>query len=563
MNDYKNARKELAGLISADLKEITYVLYKKRIEDSYISFEIPKKNGEPRVINTPNDKLKRIQRKLNGKLYKIHIDYITQNRIKTSISHGFEKNKSIITNAYRHKNKKYLLNIDISDFFSSFNFGRVQGYFYKSREFMFSKEVATLIAQLVCYKGKLPQGAPTSPIISNLIFNIVDLKILELATKYRLNYTRYADDMSFSTNNKVFEKEYLDFIQELSDLLEKNGFEINQNKTRLEYCSSKQEVTGLTVNKKINASQKFIKKTRAMANQLYKTNSFQIDGEDGNLNQLEGRFSFINQLDLLNNKLEYRAIKKKTNKKFISGLNTREKQYQYFLFYKYFFRPSKPTIVTEGKTDILHIKSALMKYCDRYPKLITKVTDKKYEFKIYFLNKTRRLNYFLGISGDGADTMKNIWNFYNGKNNYKNIYEYIKNKSQAESPNKVNPVILLFDNEQKSEKPLKTFLKYTGVNLATNQIFKQLKANVFLQTIPLANSLEECEIEDLYQKEVLNVIINGKKFCRDAEYDSEKYYGKNIFSMYIMKHYNEVDFSNFLPILDSINNLIESLLKEV
>lgn len=556
MNDYKNARKELAGLISVDLKEITYVLYKKRIENSYVSFEIPKKNGEPRVIDTPNDKLKRIQRKLSEKLYKIHIDYITKNRIKTSISHGFEKNKSIITNAYRHKNKKYLLNIDISDFFSSFNFGRVQGYFYKSREFMFSKEVATLIAQLVCYKGKLPQGAPTSPIISNLIFNIVDLKILELAIKYRLNYTRYADDMSFSTNNKVFEKEYLNFIQELSDLLEKNGFEINQNKTRLEYCSSKQEVTGLTVNKKINASQKFIKKTRAMANQLYKTNSFKIDGEDGTLNQLEGRFSFINQLDWLNNKLEYRVIKKKTNKKFISGFNTREKQYQYFLFYKYFFRPSKPTIVTEGKTDILHIKSALMKYCDRYPKLITKVKDEKYEFKVYFLNKTKRLNYFFGISGYGADTMKNIWNFYNGKNNYKNIYEYIKNKSQVESSNKVNPVILLFDNEQKSEKPLKTFLKYTGVNLENNQIFKQLKANVFLQTIPLANSLEECEIEDLYQKEVLNAIINGKKFCRDAECDSEKYYGKHIFSMYIMKHYNKVDFSNFLPILDSINSLI-------
>lgn len=556
MNDYRIARKELARLISVDLKDITYVLYKTRVENSYSSFEIPKKNGEPRVIDTPEGKLKWIQRKLSEKLYQVHSNYMTKNGIKTSVSHGFEKNKSIITNAYRHKNKKYLLNIDISNFFSSFNFGRVQGYFYKSREFMFTKEVATIIAQLVCYKGKLPQGAPTSPIISNLIFNIVDLQILALAKKYRLNYTRYADDMSFSTNNKVFEKEHINFIQELSDLLVKNGFEINQNKTRLEYCSSKQEVTGLTVNNKINASQKFIKNTRSMVNQLYKTNSFQIDGADGTLNQLEGRFSFINQLDWINNKLEYRTTKKKTNKKFISGLNTREKQYQYFLFYKYFFRPSKPTIVTEGKTDILHIKSALMKYCDRYPNLITKVKDGKYEFKVYFLNKTKRLNYFLGISSDGADTMKNIWNFYDGKNNYKNIYEYIKNKNQVKSLNIVNPVILLFDNEQKSEKPLKNFLKYTGANLEINQIAKQLKANLFLQTIPLVNSLEECEIEDLYQKEVLNVTINGKKFCRDAEADSEKYYGKHFFSMYIMKHYNEVDFSNFLPILDSINSLI-------
>ena len=84
---------------------------------------------------------------------------------------------------------------------------------------------------------------------------------------------------------------------------------------------------------------------------------------------------FINQLDRLNNKLESRITKKKSNKKFISGLNVREKQFQYFLFYKYFFRPAKPTIVTEGKTDILHIKFALMKYWDRYPKLITQNAD--------------------------------------------------------------------------------------------------------------------------------------------------------------------------------------------
>ena len=187
MNDYKTAREEIARLINVDLKEITYVLYKTKVENSYISFEIPKKNGKNRVIYTPNDKLKWIQRNLSEKLYEIHTKYITEKGIKTNVSHGFEKDKSIITNAYRHKNKKYLLNIDISDFFSSFNFGRVQGYFYKSREFMFSKEVATIIAQLACYKRKLPQGAPTSPIISNLIFNIVDLQILALAKKYKLN----------------------------------------------------------------------------------------------------------------------------------------------------------------------------------------------------------------------------------------------------------------------------------------------------------------------------------------------------------------------------------------
>ncbi|MGI6510062.1 MAG: hypothetical protein ACOX1L_05765 [Erysipelotrichaceae bacterium] len=346
----------------------------------------------------------------------------------------------------------------------------------------------------------------------------------------------------------------------MTELLKKNGFEINQNKTRLVYSSSRQEVTGLTVNDKINASRNFINKTRAMANQLYKTNSFQINGEEGTLNQLEGRLAFINQLDFLNNKLEYTTSKKKTSKKYIYGLNAREKQYQYFLFYKYFFKPIKPTIVTEGKTDIVHIKCALMKYYKDYPKLITKNAFGEYVFNVYFLNKTERLDYFLGVSINGADTMKNIWNFYTGNNNFDNIFKYIKNKNQTESLEKVNPVILLFDNEQKTDRPLKNFLSYSKSVLEGNQISKNLIENLFLQTLPL-NGLEECEIEDLYKQEVLDVIIDGKQFDRNLKDDSKNIFGKHIFSMYIKKNYKAIDFSNFIEILDSINRICQISLR--
>lgn len=557
MSDYQVARKEVANLIQVSYKELIRLLYKIKVENSYSSYEIPKKNGSTRVIYAPNNKLKSIQRNLSQVLYKIHSTYIKKRGVKSRISHGFEPGRTIITNARRHRNKKYLLNVDISDFFSSFNFGRVQGFFYKSREFGFSKEVSTIIAQLVCYKGKLPQGAPTSPIISNLIFNIVDRRILALAKKYKLDYTRYVDDMSFSTNSKVFKERYVEFIVELTDLLKNNGFEINHNKTRLEYYSSRQEVTGLTVNNKINVSRDFIDKTRAMAHQLYRTNQFYINGEEGKLTQLEGRFSFINQLDWYNNKYESKLLKNKQNKRYNSGLNVREKQYQYFLFYKYFFKPQKATIVTEGKTDVLHLKAALMKYCDRYPNLIVKDSEGIYEFKIHFLNKTKRLDFFFGITIDGADSMKNIWNFYNGRSNCYNIYEYLNNKNKEQSTNKVNPVILLFDNEQKNDKPLKKFLHYTKITLDNNQISKNLNDNLYLQTIPLVNELEECEIEDLYQKDVLDITIDGKKFSKDAKTDSENYFGKHIFSKYIIENYNEIDFSNFIELLDSINNICE------
>ena len=554
MSNYDEARVIVAKLINVELRAITYVLYKKGIEKSYTSFEIPKKAGGTRVIDSPNKQLKRIQRRLGKKIYDIHKNYLDQNRIASNISHGFEVGKGIITNARIHKNKKYLLNIDIANFFSSVNFGRVQGYFNKSQEFLFSKEVSTIISQLVCYDKKLPQGAPTSPIISNLIFNIVDLRILSLAKKYKLSYTRYADDMSFSTNNRAFQTDYINFIQELRNLLENSGFEINDNKTRLEYYSSRQEVTGLTVNKKINVSRKFIKQTRAMVDQLFKTNGFSIDNTFGTEEQLEGRLAFINQLDWYNNELEPESIKQKANKKYMSGLNAREKQYQYFLFYKYFFKPSKPTIVTEGKTDILHIKAALMKHSDRYPNLITKNDEGKYVFNLYFLNKTKRLKYFFGIVQNGADTMKNIWNFYNGKNNCDNIFKYINDKSQYGVIRNVNPVILLFDNEKEPDKPLRKFLNHIGMQSGIDKPFLKLKANLYLQKIPRINN-SDCEIEDLYSKEILNISIDGKKFEKTVKDSVEDTFSKDIFSKYILAHYQEIDFKNFLPLLDSINNI--------
>ena len=549
MYGYKKARDEVAKLLNIDLKKLTYILYKNR--DLYKSFSIPKKNGEFRVIHAPKQKLKNIQRKLSNKLNDIHVNYLKNNNIKSIISHGFEKGKSIITNASVHKNKKYILNIDILDFFPSFHFGRVLGYFYKSKEFGFSEEVATIIAQLVCYNGALPQGAPTSPLISNLIFNIVDMHIWELAKKYKLNYTRYADDMSFSTNNGEFKKTYISFINELSMILKKDGFVINQHKTRFEYFSSRQEVTGLTVNDKVNVNRLFIKKTRAMVNRLFETDTFMINDEIGTLNQLEGRLSFINQLDKLNNRLKNKKPKKSQKTKLTQNLNAREKQYQYFLFYKYFFRPKMITIVTEGKTDILHIKAALMKYCNKYPRLVTLNKNGEYEFHVYFLRKTKRLEYFLGIYSDGADTMKGIFDLYADKN--KCLYGYINDKNKNGITDNIKPVILLFDNENKSDKPLYTFLQHCKCPMENGTIFKHLTANLYLQTLPLVKNMEMCEIEDLYTEDVLNIEINGKRFSKNEKYNTKKYFGKKIFAMYIIKNYKDIDFCNFEKLLDSID----------
>lgn len=140
MSNYDEARKMVAKLINVELRAITYVLYKKGIEKSYTSFEIPKKAGGTRVIDSPNKQLKRIQRRLGKKIYDIHKNYLDQNRIASNISHGFEVGKGIITNARIHKNKKYLLNIDIANFFHQLILVEYKDILIKVKSFCFQKK---------------------------------------------------------------------------------------------------------------------------------------------------------------------------------------------------------------------------------------------------------------------------------------------------------------------------------------------------------------------------------------------------------------------------------------
>ena len=422
---------------------INHLLYNITTDNLYeLPIVIPKKSGGERVIYAPKKELKFLQKKLSNVLWKCYLESIeskSKNKnFKTPVlSHAFEKGKSIITNSQMHRNKKYILNIDLKNFFDSFNFGRVRGFFIKDRDFAVSPEIATVIAQIACYQGKLPQGAPSSPIITNLITRILDYRIVKIAKKYRFTYSRYADDMTFSTNrelnsNKLRASKELDnFLTELEEVIISSGFEINPKKTRLSNNMQRQEVTGLVVNKKINVKREYIKNTRAMAFQLYKDGTFEIGKKPGTINQLTGRFAFIFQIDQYNNYLLYKksliqnnldsqkyllgrnSSKKSESKYFWKYIfynkdlrkelfynkkhntynlpkefysisenekevymclfNSKEKEYKKFLFYRYFFGNDRPMIVTEGKTDPLYIKAALKNYIRIIQNLLKKM----------------------------------------------------------------------------------------------------------------------------------------------------------------------------------------------
>lgn len=549
-------RNDFAKFIGVKLQTLTYLLYIKKIDNCYNTLEIPKKNGDTRTICVPNKNLKKVQKKLYNKLSTYYDEIKTQNNFTSKISHGFEKNRSIVTNAEVHKNKRYVVNLDLLDFFPSINFGRVRSYFIKNNYFEINDDIATILAQLTCYKGTLPQGAPTSPLIANMICNIMDIRILKIAKKYCLDYTRYADDLTFSTNNKYFLNDYDKFLEDIKNIIHRSGFELNSKKTRLLFSNSRQEVTGLVVNKKISVPKEYYKNTRAMAHSLYKNGYFLIDDEVGTIEQLEGRFSFINQTNLYN-------IDNK--KKDMWHLNSKEKQYQKFMIYKTFYANEKPLIITEGKTDVLYIKAALKKYYKYFPNLITKKDNGNFVFHVNFFKRKQKHSYYLNLVKDGADTIKNIYsNCYIKTKNNKNIttvHDFKKLRGERET----NPVILIFDNEMVSNKdrPLKKFLNEIKVNASQKDKLKEnlyinICDNLYLCTYQL-NNKEACEIEieDLFPADVLEHEINGRKFSKKDSTHDNGFYGKNEFSQYVYSNYESIDFSNFISLLSAINEIIE------
>lgn len=522
----------------------------------YETFEIPKKNGGTRIICAPSGDLKVLQSKLANALWEHQKNLRSTTGTKPNISHAFEKEKSIITNAKIHRNKRFVLNMDLENFFDSFHFGRVQGYFEKNKGFQLPREVSIIIAQIACYNGRLPQGAPSSPIITNLICQILDMHLLKIAKKYKLDYTRYADDLTFSTNDCGFLGHQESFMKEITDVISKAGFSVNEAKTRLLYRDSRQEVTGLVVNKKINVNRTYARKTRAMAHQLYTTGAFAIDGIPSNIRQLEGRFSFIDQLDLYNNRLD----DAKHDAYHLSG---RELQYRAFMFYKNFYASEVPLIVTEGKTDVRYLKAALMKLYPKYPNLIEKDDAGKFIFKIKFFRRSKRWKYFFGISLDGGDAMRILYRYFTGKKGATNYFTYFQKICGHKQK---SPVILLYDNEAESKRPLKAFLSEDASITEEQQTelkdTLQLKllpeSKLFLLTNPLVPGKTESEIEDLFSLELLGLKLGEKTFSRKEKSDQDKHYGKDIFSKYVLANYRSIDFQGFIPLLDALNSIVES-----
>lgn len=205
--------------------------YSTLTERYYKKKKILKKNGGIRILTIPCDDLKKVQKWiLKEILYTIEVD---------ESANGFITNRSIVTNAKKHLHQNVVYNLDLENFFPTIKIHSIYTIFKKLG---YEKEICTLLSKLCTYNNQLPQGAPTSPYLSNIVLKKLDNRLKKFSQKMDINYSRYADDLTFS-GNKI-SKATRKFIKEI---IESEGFKINLSKERIAFRNNRQEVTGLIV----------------------------------------------------------------------------------------------------------------------------------------------------------------------------------------------------------------------------------------------------------------------------------------------------------------------------
>ncbi|CUV65815.1 RNA-directed DNA polymerase [Sulfurovum sp. enrichment culture clone C5] len=354
-------------------------LYDNR-KKKYKRKNISKKSGGKRRLLIPPETTDKLQKKLNRILQTI---YNAPNSVHAFIkSKENEEKKSIVSNAKQHVKKQIVINIDIKDFFDTINFGRVRGIFL-AKPISLDETLATKFAQLISYDNKLPQGASTSPIISNIICKKMDHNLIQFSKKHSLTYSRYADDITFSTHKNSLDTDFI--LNEIEKIIVDNGFEINTLKTRIQLANQSQVVTGLKVNQKVNVPRKYIRQVRSML-YSWKTEGIEeaskkhfksfnnqtkkyIDSKEESFkNIVLGKINFIGQVkgtDDLNYIRFYH-----TYYLLDSSFSLKEKldYFEHFDFYNMQQDRAKLLLTqiydsllvfTEGVTDIIYIKEAL------------------------------------------------------------------------------------------------------------------------------------------------------------------------------------------------------------
>ncbi|HLP78941.1 MAG TPA: reverse transcriptase family protein, partial [Candidatus Paceibacterota bacterium] len=294
---------DLAGALGISLKELWFFAIHRERERQphYITFSIPKRSGGKRLIMAPKRRLKLIQRRL--------LELLVEKLPLSEHAHAFRRGRSIRTGAEPHVGKRFVLKLDLKDFFPSVTFARVRGLLIA---FGYSYPVATTLGVLMTEAERQPvevagevfhvpvgkrhcvQGAPTSPGVCNALLLRMDRRLSGFARKHGLNYTRYADDLSFS--GEMDRKAAGRFRSIVSRIVSEEGFVVNADKTKLMGQGNRQTVTGVVVNQTLGLSRQERRRLRAMAHQLnHPRTGVEADGRQRA--KIEGKVAYLTMLN--------------------------------------------------------------------------------------------------------------------------------------------------------------------------------------------------------------------------------------------------------------------------
>jgi RNA-directed DNA polymerase len=270
---------DIATAMGISVGQLRFLAFSRKVAtvSHYVRFRIPKKTGGYRAISAPLPRLKQAQQWI--------LDHILDAIPLHSHAHGFRRGRSIVTNAQPHVGALVVVNMDLQDFFPSISYPRVKGVFISLG---YSEVVATILG-LICTEPEvtqveldgrnyylaqserhLPQGAPSSPALTNVLCRRLDRRLEGLATSRGFVYTRYADDLTFSTTDPEKLRDIGNILQGATSIIAHEGLTVHPDKTRILRQSQHQEVTGVVVNEKLNIDRTTLKKFRATLYQIEK-----------------------------------------------------------------------------------------------------------------------------------------------------------------------------------------------------------------------------------------------------------------------------------------------------
>lgn len=552
-----NSIHDLAHLLGYKPAALGYVAYGLKGSSRYNTFDIPKRSGGLRTISAPSTELKALQRRLVAYLQRCIDEIDKGSPKKRRVAHGFQPAHSIFSNAAVHIGRKYVLNVDLKDFFGSIHFGRVRGFFIANNDFRLQPPVATILAHLICDAGALPQGAPTSPIVSNLIGHVLDMRLSRLAKANCCSYTRYADDLTFSTSLPTFPKALArpdssdpsrwSAGKELAKEIARCGFSLNPQKTRLQLRRSRQDVTGIVVNERLSVRADYRRSVRAMVHSLRTKGTFELTRSQlsagatsavkipGTLNQLEGAIAFLRQADYEHAKrLKIDYVK----------LSPAERVQRRFVFYRRFAAAPQGTLLLEGPTDSIYLREALRKLAGSYPSLAT-LTAGKLTLAISLYKPTKQQARLTGLSGGSADYVKFL-------QDYLEDFKHIKAPSRG-----ANPLVILLDNDSGADPVLKFVKGRFGVAPISGKHWFHVTDNLYICLTGPPGGPPHC-IEDLFDPSVLSHKIGGKSFSKSNKLKPATEYGKVWLAEKVVKpNAATIDFDKFKPLLADLEALIK------